>query len=98
MSRANIPNLTPDITITRSDLTNLLLASIALEEIGIAQIINTEAAKVQFVLGTKPGLKTPLTLEGILKVNESVKDTLGMVIKKEILLGNKLEQVINSLD
>lgn len=51
MSQAHILNLTPDISITRSDMTKLLLASIALREIGIAQIINTEAKMVQLYPG-----------------------------------------------
>lgn len=45
MSQANIPNITPTITITTIDAVNLLLASIALEEIGLAHIINAEAEK-----------------------------------------------------
>lgn len=98
MSQANIPNITPVISISRNDVTNLLLASIALEEIGLAHIINAEAEKVQYVLGTIPGLKSVSTEEGILKVNESVQDTLEMVIKKEILLGNKLKKVIKTID
>lgn len=98
MSQANIPNITPVISISRNDVTNLLLASIALEEIGLAHIINAEAEKVQYVLGTIPGLKSASTEEGILKVNESVQDTLEMVIKKEILLGNKLKKVIKTID
>lgn len=98
MSQANIPNITPVISISRNDVTNLLLASIALEEIGLAHIINAEAEKVQYVLGTIPGLKSASTEEGILKVNESVQDTLEMVIKKEILLGNKLKKVIKTIE
>ncbi|MED0970837.1 hypothetical protein [Bacillus paramycoides] len=40
MSQANIPNITPTITLTREDAINLLLSSIALEELGLAHIIN----------------------------------------------------------
>ena len=71
-------NLTPDISITRSDMTKLLLASIDLREIGIAQIINTEAKWSDFIQ-EKLGLKTPLTVEEILKVAESVQNTLGRI-------------------
>lgn len=97
MSQANIPNITPTITISRSDVINLLLASIALEELGLAHIINAEAEKIQYALGTLPGLSTSATLGQILAVNESVTDMLDLVIKKELLLDSKLKQVIKTI-
>lgn len=97
MSQANIPNITPEISISRSNVINLLLASIALEEIGLDHIINAEAEKVQFVLGTLPGLKTATTTEEILKVNDSVQDMLEYVIKKEMLLETKLNKIIKTI-
>jgi hypothetical protein len=97
MSQANIPNITPTITITRTDVINLLLASIALEELGLAHIINAEAEKIQYALGTIPGLSPAASLEDILEVNESVQDMLDLVIKKELLLESKLKQVIRTI-
>ena len=97
MSQANIPNITPAITISRSDVINLLLASIALEELGLAHIINAEAEKIQYALGTLPGLSPSATLGQILAVNESVSDMLDLVIKKELLLESKLKQVIKTI-
>ncbi|MDQ0418021.1 hypothetical protein J2Z48_002210 [Croceifilum oryzae] len=52
MSQANIPNITPTISITREDSINLLLTSIALEELSLSQILYTEGEKLQYVLGT----------------------------------------------
>lgn len=97
MSQANIPNITPNISITRNDVINLLLASIALEELGLAHIINAEAEKIQYALGTIPGLTPAASLAEILEVNDSVQDMLDLVIKKELLLESKLKQVIKSL-
>jgi hypothetical protein len=77
---------------------NLLLASIAMEELGLAHIINAEAKKIQYVLGTIPGLTLAASLEDILEVNDSVQDMLDLVIKKELLLDNKLKQVIEAMD
>ena len=76
---------------------NLLLASIALEELGLAHIINAEAEKIQYALGTIPGLTPAATLADILDVNESVQDMLELVMKKELLLESKLKQIIKAL-
>ena len=47
MSQPNIPNISPTISITRDDFINLLLSSIAMEEFGLAHIINAEGEKLQ---------------------------------------------------
>jgi hypothetical protein len=52
MSFPNIPNITPLISVTTEQTIPLLLSSIALEELALAHIINAEAEKLQFVLGT----------------------------------------------
>lgn len=52
MSQANIPNITPSLTTTRDDALNLLLASIAIEELGLGHIINAKAEKNQYAVGT----------------------------------------------
>ncbi|MFF2530312.1 hypothetical protein ACFVS2_15555 [Brevibacillus sp. NPDC058079] len=97
MSQANIPNITPLITITQSQVANLLLASIALEELGLSHIINAEAEKFQYVLGTLPGLTGPTaTISDLLNVNASVVNTLREITKKEILLYNKLNSVLTA--
>jgi len=93
MSQPNIPNITPNISINRNNVIDLLLASIAMEELGLAHIINAEGEKIQYALGTLPGLTIPASLDEILEVNESVQDTLDSTIKKELLLDNKLKQV-----
>lgn len=56
MSQANMPNITPTITISRDDALNLLLFSIAMQELGISHILNAEGEKIQFALGTLPGI------------------------------------------
>ena len=99
MSIPNIPNMTPLISITTEQTIPLLLASIALEELALAHIMNAEAEKLQFVLGT---LDTDVTftpaevsLEDLLDVNTSVQRTLRDVIKKEMLLEFKFENVLD---
>lgn len=95
MSQAHIPNITPTITVTRSDAINLLLASIAMEELGLSHIINAEGEKLQFLLGTLP--TSPFvfrTVEDVLDVNVSVQSMLQTIAQKELLLINKLESVL----
>ncbi|MDQ0087039.1 hypothetical protein J2T12_000433 [Paenibacillus anaericanus] len=98
MSQANIPNITPTITLTRDDAINLILASIAMEELGLSHIINAEGEKLQYVLGTLPGVTPPsATLDDILRVNSSVRDTLRTVAKKEFILVDKLDTVVRAI-
>ncbi|SFX04037.1 Collagen triple helix repeat-containing protein, partial [Thermoactinomyces sp. DSM 45891] len=98
MSQSNIPNITPTISITRDDAVNLLLSSIALEELGLSHIINAEGEKLQYILGTLPGISAPqvATISDVLLVNSSVRDTIREIAKKEWILQQKLETVLES--
>ncbi|MFE6709034.1 hypothetical protein ACFVEL_29680 [Bacillus thuringiensis] len=100
MSQANIPNITPTISITAGQSISLLLASIALEELALAHIINSEAEKIQFVLGTlNSGITPPpVTLSSLLTVNHSVQQTLQSAIKQEMLLQFKLENILTLIN
>ncbi|PGK30302.1 hypothetical protein CN907_27780 [Bacillus anthracis] len=97
MSQANIPNITPTISITPGQSISLIVASIAMEELALAHIINSEAEKTQFILGTlNTGITPPpVTLSNLLTVNNSVKQTLQTVVKQEMLLQFKLENVLD---
>ncbi|PGR90459.1 hypothetical protein COC68_26420, partial [Bacillus thuringiensis] len=96
MSQANIPNITPNISLTREESINLILASIALEELGLAHIINAEAEKIQYAIGTLSGLSPAATLDEILAVNESVNQTIQTALKTQMLLQSKLDSVIKT--
>ncbi|RDW19345.1 hypothetical protein [Oceanobacillus chungangensis] len=97
MSQANIPDISPNITIDRNDVINLLLASIALEEIGLAHIINAEGEKIQYVLGTLiPNLPDPpASIDQIIAINDNVQSTLETILKKELLLQTKLKNILD---
>lgn len=56
LSQANLPIITPNISISREESLNLLLVSMAIEELGIAHIINAEAEKIQFAIGSIQGV------------------------------------------
>ncbi|MDQ0927188.1 hypothetical protein QFZ25_001248 [Bacillus atrophaeus] len=96
MSQPNLPNITPVVTLSRDDTINLLLSSIAMEELGMAHILNAEGEKIQYALGTLPGLTgPPSTLDDVLNMNASVRDTLDSLMKQELLLGSKLDSIAN---
>lgn len=95
MSQANIPNITPEITVTRDDAVNLILASIAMQELGLSHILNAEAEKIQYALGTlSGGGVTPApTFEEIISLNCNVKEMLEEVAKTEFILQNKMDSL-----
>ena len=100
MSFPNIPNITPLISVTTEQTVPLLLASIALEELALAHIMNAEAEKLQFVLGTlgDTGVAfspAEVSIGDLLDVNTSVRRTLRDVIKKEMLLEFKFDNIMD---
>ncbi|MEI4828198.1 hypothetical protein WAX78_01795 [Bacillus sp. FJAT-53711] len=99
MSFPNIPNITPTISISTAQTIPLLLASIAFEELALAHIVNAEAEKLQLVLGTLTPTRTifspaVVSLSNLLTIDASVQSTLRDVIKKEMLLEFKFENVL----
>lgn len=95
MSFPNIPDVSPAIDISIEQVINLLLASIAFEELGLSHIINAEAEKIQYVLGTLDGQTSaePPAIDDLITINDSVNNTLRTVIKNQMLLQFKLEDV-----
>lgn len=98
MTQPNIPNITPIIDVSLKDTVALLLSSIALEEISLAHILNVEAEKVQFLLGTLDSRHhmshRAVDKCDLLELNESVRKTVQEVLKLEMVLQSKLDQVL----
>jgi hypothetical protein len=95
VSFPNIPNVTSMINITQGQAIDLLLASIAFEELGLSHILNAEGEKIQSVVGTLPGLTPTVVPIGDLQaIDTSVANTLHHIIKKEMILEFKLENLI----
>ena len=69
-----------------------IIESIALEETGLAHIINAEGEKIQ------RALQIADNANDLISVNESVKDTLVNIIKMQMLLQFKLEEVTKIQD
>lgn len=88
MSLPNIPNITPQISLDREEVINMLLSSIAMEEIGLSHIINAEGEKLQHFLRCEHA-----TLCDYLEINNSINKMLQTVVSSQILLQFKLEDV-----
>jgi|SRR5690554_3180360 len=90
MSMTNIPpHICTDINIDRKGLVDLLLISIALEELSLAHIINAEGELLQEFICEKR-----VTKENLIKVNRSVSEILRLVLEKENALIEKLRYII----
>lgn len=95
-----MPNVTPTISISTAQTIPLLLGSIGIEELALAHLMNAEAEKLQFILGTLTPTRTSfspttVSLTDLLAVDASIQRTLRDVIKKEMLLEFKFENVLD---
>ena len=94
MSMPNYPLIDPPLT--RDGSVNEIISSIAAEELSLSHILNAEGEKLQFVLGTLPGLSGGADVEDVLKVNESVRKTLDEITQQQLLLGAKLNGALDA--
>jgi hypothetical protein len=73
MSLPSFPKVDPPIE--RENAVNQILSSIAMEELGLSHILNAEGEKLQYILGTLPGLSGPAaTVEDVLSARPCLKN------------------------
>ena len=94
MSLPTFPHIDPPLT--REGSLNEIISSIAAEELSLSHILNAEGEKLQYVLGTLPGLDEASTLEEVMQVNQSVQDTLSNVMEQQMLLTGKLSAAMTA--
>lgn len=82
---------TPKEPVTREQAITDIIESIALEETGLAHIINAEGEKIQ------KGKELACNVDELVILNASVKDTLTNIIKIQMLLQFKLEEIAKFL-
>ncbi len=81
----------------REDSINQLLESVALEEAALAHLVNAEAEKVQWALGTLSGAPGDVPLEKVIALQHQVGRVLRTAIKYQMLLQFKLEDLIDAV-
>lgn len=94
MGMPNIPDIKPRIEVKVEETVALLLASVALEELSLAHIMNAEAEKIQEVVKTAHCNK----LEALEDIDKSVERVLKDVIKKEMLLEFKFDNILELME
>lgn len=91
----SMPSFPENFDITRDEALNMILVSIAMEELGLSHIINAEGEKLQFVLGTLQDSKPSCaTISDIIEVNKSITTLLDRVMQNQMFLKSKLESVL----
>lgn len=80
MSMPTFPKNDPPLT--REGSLNEIISSIAAEELSLSHLLNVEGEKLQYVLGTMPGLDEAASLDEVMQVNKSVKDTLSGIMEQ----------------
>lgn len=88
MSLPTFPQIDPPLT--REGSLNKIISSIAAEELSLSHILNAEGEKLQYVLGSLPGLESAAALDEVMQVNQSVQETLSSVMEQQMLLSSKL--------
>ena len=94
MSMPTFPQNDPPLS--REGSLNEIIASIAAEELSLSHILNAEGEKLQYVLGTLPGLDEAASLDEVLQINQSVKDTLSGIMEQQMMLSAKLSAALKS--
>jgi len=87
-----VPELTLEDSIVQ------IFSSIAMEELALSHIINSEGEKLQYVLGTLEGSRgavPTISLSDLLKVNESVRNTLETASMNQMFLLGKLSAAVS---
>lgn len=91
------PSFPDNPGITRDDAVNQILSSIAMEELGLSHVINAEGEKLQYILGTLPGITGPeATIEDLLNANESIQNLLQNASYNQLLLRSKMQQALSA--
>ena len=94
MSMPTFPNINPEIT--REKSLDMILASIAMEELGLSHIINAEGERIQYLLKElSENDDSQVAIEKVIDVNKSIESLMEVVMQNQILLKSKMDKVID---
>jgi len=89
ISQTKCPPCPPPIS--KEEALNLIIYSIAMEELALSHIINAEGEKIQYALGTLNNIGgSGATIEEVLEVNASVAKVLEIIVHLNMTLKQKL--------
>jgi len=95
----SLPKFPENPDLNREAVINQIISSIAMEELGLSHIINAEGEKLQYAMGTIEGVSGPTeqaTIEDLLKLNESVRDTLDSTMQNQMFLKSKMQDALTA--
>ncbi len=92
----SLPQFPETSDLTRQDVINQIISSIAAEELALSHIINVEGEKIQYALGTLDGAPGGSTIENVLDINESANNMLSTILENQILLNGKLSDALST--
>jgi hypothetical protein len=90
------PQFSPMPDFSREDAINQVISSIASEELALGHIINAEGEKIQYAIGSIPGLPESATVAEVAEINDSVGDSLGSVLENQVILAGKLIEALQA--
>lgn len=94
MSMPNYPSISEDLT--REKALDMILASIAMEELGLSHIINAEGEKIQYII-KKLDEDCNSSNEDLLAVNASVESLLRTLTEAQLVLKGKMQSVLDTM-
>jgi hypothetical protein len=97
MSMPDFPPIDP--CLSQESALNMILHSIALEEVALSHVINAEGEKIQAVIASMniDGQCCFADMQKLLEVNKSVHDVLEQVKEMQMLLKSKMSRAIEYL-
>lgn len=95
MSMPNFPPISEELT--RDKALDMILASIAMEELGLSHIINAEGEKIQYIIKKLDEECDPSSDE-LLAVNASVESLLQTVTEAQVILRGKMQNVLDTIE